>query len=557
MPRKGVDSRLRISCTLVARTPLHVGGIGPSVDTDLALAVNGAGGFYVPGTSLTGALRGWLLAGADDQRRKEVKRVWGWQEKNEGHASYVFVEDAPVSPPAGKSIVLSEIREGVGIDRFSGAAANRIKYDRAILPRGTRIHFQMDVELAGSREEQDRARALTHEVLEALAHGRIRLGAGKSRGLGRLAEVKDLRICEQGLKAKAALLKTLDGTGEDKQLGDLKGPASECAGSRLTVEIDWRPRGPLMVKAERDGFAVDMLPLVSAVDDHLTFVLPGSSIKGALRSQAERIVRTLLSDVIEDVRIVEGKQDFIDQIAVNVGRAQNGDTSASLIGWLFGVAGSAGPQKEDGESEGEEKAEGNGDEVPADRSPLPGFSAVTIDDCYSSPETRFSEAAWSAVEQAKDEEELREALNAANLGNAQQAFHVAIDRWLGGAAEGMLYTVLEPHGVNWEPISMTIDLARLPDEQTQRLAVMLCLLTLRDFASGRIPLGFGANRGMGAIEVTGIRVGAADHPTPAWAEQLTQIGFTSGRLSVPDELRHDLNRSWQEWIKQETAEARQ
>jgi CRISPR/Cas system CSM-associated protein Csm3 (group 7 of RAMP superfamily) len=195
MPRRGVDSRLRISCTLVARTPLHVGGVGPSVDTDLALAVNGAGDFYVPGTSLTGALRGWLLAGAADQRRNEVKRVWGSQEKDEGHASYVFVEDAPVSPPAGKTIVLSEIRDGVGIDRFTGAAANQIKYDRAILPRGTQIHFRMDVELAGSREEQDRARDLTHGVLEALAHGGIRLGAGKSRGLGRLAEAKDLRIC--------------------------------------------------------------------------------------------------------------------------------------------------------------------------------------------------------------------------------------------------------------------------------------------------------------------------------------------------------------------------
>ncbi|HKV37962.1 MAG TPA: RAMP superfamily CRISPR-associated protein, partial [Blastocatellia bacterium] len=57
-----VDSRLRIRCTLVARTPLHVGGMGADVDTDLALAVNGAGDFYVPGTSLSGALRGWLMS---------------------------------------------------------------------------------------------------------------------------------------------------------------------------------------------------------------------------------------------------------------------------------------------------------------------------------------------------------------------------------------------------------------------------------------------------------------------------------------------------------------
>src|SRR5262245_58176592 len=78
MARK-IDSRLKINCTLVARTPLHVGGMGGSVDTDLALAVNGQGDFYIPGTSLAGALRGWLLTGADDMRRIDVERLWGYQ----------------------------------------------------------------------------------------------------------------------------------------------------------------------------------------------------------------------------------------------------------------------------------------------------------------------------------------------------------------------------------------------------------------------------------------------------------------------------------------------
>ena len=29
---------------------------------------------------------------------------------------------------------------------------------------------------------------------------------------------------------------------------------------------------------------------------------------------------------------------------------------------------------------------------------------------------------------------------------------MTVDRWTGGAAESFLYTVLEPHGVAWEPL---------------------------------------------------------------------------------------------------------
>ena len=38
---------------------------------------------------------------------------------------------------------VAEVRDGVGIDRMRGAAADRYKYDRAILPRGTRLPFEL------------------------------------------------------------------------------------------------------------------------------------------------------------------------------------------------------------------------------------------------------------------------------------------------------------------------------------------------------------------------------------------------------------------------------
>ena len=550
MARK-IDSRLKINLTLAARTPLHVGGMGANVDTDLALAVNGAGDYYIPGTSLAGALRCWLETRADKVALKQIRRLWGHQKqkeerneenaqapqseaeaqkkKKEEHASFVLIEDARISPPPGKQIVFTEIRDGVGIDRVTGAAANQIKFDRAILPRGTQLSFEMLVELGGDTIQQNDARFLTAAILQALQDGQVRFGAAKSRGLGRVTVVKQ-EICEQHFRSKTGMLATLRGHGATPHAVTGKPVALQPA-SRLEIDIAWQPRGPLMVKAEREGFAVDMLPLVSARDvmtGALSFVLPGSSIKGALRSQAERIVRTLLP--IEVLKPVEKKQDFIKQVVVKEPDQPNTSEHASLIGWLFGIAGE--PVK-----------------TASKAVRLPGISALTIDDCYSESAS-FNEQQWSAVEQANDEAELQKKLALANLGQSQQAFHVAIDRWLGGAADGALYSVLEPHGVSWEHLSLTLDLARLPDKEWQKRAVMLLLLTLRDFVAGRIPLGFGTNRGMGAVEVMDIQFTAHEcgEKELDWLDGCQDIDLVGGKLNVPEALRKELNDAWTKWL---------
>ena len=55
-----IHSRLKVEGTLTAETALHVGGLGESPDTDMPLARNGEGKYYIPGTSLTGSLRSWF-----------------------------------------------------------------------------------------------------------------------------------------------------------------------------------------------------------------------------------------------------------------------------------------------------------------------------------------------------------------------------------------------------------------------------------------------------------------------------------------------------------------
>jgi hypothetical protein len=186
---------------------------------------------------------------------------------------------------------------------------------------------------------------------------------------------------------------------------------------------------------------------------------------------------------------------------------------------------------------------------------LPGLSALSVADCYA--KLRFTPTSWEAIEAAPDtdaeghmiqgaQSPLRKALQHAGLENMQQAFHVAIDRWTGGAADGFLYTVLEPHGVEWEPIRLTLDLSRLlPTDR--RPAVMCLLLTLRDLVSGRIPLGFGVNRGMGALTVTGIQITTTD--VDRELVDLENVKIVDGKLGGWSErLKNTLEIEWTNWI---------
>lgn len=52
-----IKRRLIIEGRLVCKTPVHVGGLESLSSADLALALDGDGRPYAPGTSVTGPLR--------------------------------------------------------------------------------------------------------------------------------------------------------------------------------------------------------------------------------------------------------------------------------------------------------------------------------------------------------------------------------------------------------------------------------------------------------------------------------------------------------------------
>ncbi len=639
MTRK-IHARMDVTGTLVALAPLHVGGVGEDPEADLVLARDGQGRYYVPGTSLAGPLRAWMANRVDRDRQPLLDILWGFQseprpgEDADGQASALFLFDAPIEntkdqdggsqhaedPPARAEVAV-EIREGVGIDRFTGTAASGIKYNRAVLPRGTRMPFHLTAELKDGKN-LDALLFLVCEMIERLEKGDIRFGAARTRGHGKVvleqATVRTFRLDTRD--GMMALLRWLEDTPQrqrrggaphltpvepgqgDRELLDAEGGrtagAAGCSpGSykrdllvrlggthpvelvprpRLSLEIDWEPVGPLMVKAEGEGNGVDMLPQTTrdAPDNSpVRLLLPGSALKGVFRSRAEWIVRTVLP---QDATATGDKRpDFLDQVEVPLVRELFGTRKHGSEEEQGGVRGDGGS---DTSSTSDRNIDGDTpSRETAGPAPRAGLGALTTEDCRSTWST--SRETWESIVSA-DKASLEARSRNGSLLPFQQAFHVAVDRWTGGAAGSFLYTVLEPHGgagekphgepgsIAWEPLRLEVDLCRI-DADHQAPALTLLLLVMRDLAAGWVPLGYGTNRGMGTIKVRNIILtGHELEPgrlKGTWLEGhpltgLTRIEMENGDLSnLPDDIRDHLekgwghlgthHRGWQAWVE--------
>jgi len=493
---------------LVARSPIHVGGLdGGNPDSDMPLAVDGQGKYYIPGTSLAGALRQWTEV---EQGASVARSLWGSQESDMGDASLFTVEDSIV-----RVAVLPEVRDGVGIDKKTGAAQRGIKYDTTILPRGTQIEFQCSVSVIHDSDGVDTEGAL-RLLVEALQSGRIRIGAQRTRGMGKVV-LEDCRVTVAQMNTRQGIIDHLQGHDKAVTVESLHAPRA-AGGHRIEVAIYWHPTEPLMVKSGVDGIAVDGLPLVSSVDgDHVALVMPGSSIKGVLSSRASLIVRTMTGHDSED-------------------GSRKADT---VLDRLFGTSRAKVTPK---------------DAKDAPEDAVEGMGMMAVDDCYA--KVSIDRVTWEAFTTALDDKDVRRVLESAHLENKlQEVYHVAIDRWTGGASDQKLFNQMEPQGIEWEPIYLSLDLSRLSDpaamkevtemqkrlDQEQKGMVALLLLVLRDMACGRMPLGFGTNRGMGSMAVDRIVL------TPlgvSWMEEGANLD-KGDIATLPVPLIEDLDRAWQ------------
>ena len=396
-------------------------------------------------------------------------------------------------------------RHGVGIDRTTGAASDGALYEHEFLPRGTRFDIRITAEGRDDAQKNDTERKdnkqsdgipgpapsdSVKKLLEVIFHilksGAVCLGGRTSSGQGTI-QVIEPKLRRTGkttdagaLTAPADVLDALIGEAEEGtpiplELGGWS--LQEPARIRITW---WSPTGIFVAEDQeltdrRKEEAQKKNPEANGVTeplrdpsvdwDEAQLLIPGTSIRGALRSRASRIARTILA--ARDELSTSTSHDLHEQIAAE----------PNLVRYMFGSTEYRG--------------------------------AVTVHDCLSTEHGKRIEVTHNAIDRwtggVIDGGLFTEAVY---LGTHWEPIMIEVDS---GQLRRNVKTECAGKNISNETI-----------EEHARASWCLLCLTLAELSAGTLPLGGKTTRGLGQVEVTSITLSHTDGTviTPPDTEQL-------------------------------------
>ncbi len=348
-------TRYELTVHLVTDAPLHSGGIDEVVDrrrdpedrTTVArrFARDGHGHPVLTGRSVKGALRAACQRFLEEHGdavvldERELQQLWG-DDGTRGAGSAAPLRASAITvhtvelPTEGcqrdeEHKIVLPTRMGNAIDRYWGSAGDTALFKHEYLPRGKELALTItaeaglpdDVEVpqgdvAPPKPEQ--VEKLFALIIGLIKDGRVAFGGRQNAGWGRVAlsdSEKAWRLTKAEPGSRAGLEEWLSGAGGRS----VDVAPVDCGGSgRMRIEITWdSPTGILVAEPQDDGSgegadagAADgspgeaegadseetkpARPLRAGPEETDPIVLPGSSVRGALRTRATRIARTIL-----------------------------------------------------------------------------------------------------------------------------------------------------------------------------------------------------------------------------------------------------------------------
>jgi len=345
-------TRYELTVCLRTDSPLHSGGIDEAVDrarpskkretVPRRFARDGTGHPVLTGRSIKGAVRAACKKYFDETRKSHL---WGglsnqgaWASALTFHA--VDLHNAEVFPgrgdgPGGDSGLPT--RMGIAIDRYWGAAGDTALFEHEYVPAGRPLTLTITAQ-AGSMPRnrpddpaapfggvsecqpvtEDDVERLFSIILGVLKSERVSFGGRRNAGWGRVRP--DMRpgserfwvLTRAPLGTRDDLLSWL-GNGYGEDMSERIEPIECGEPDRVRINIEWNsPTGilvadPRLSRVESSDERNDLrgeddpdelVPtrhLRSGPGENAPIVLPGSSVRGALRSRASRIARTILA----------------------------------------------------------------------------------------------------------------------------------------------------------------------------------------------------------------------------------------------------------------------
>ena len=257
---------VRYQVTAKCLTPLRTGR--PDGDTEAVLR-DGRGRAFLQGTSVAGALRAWLAGAAPEL----AEGLMGSQRG----AGRLIVSDARFGAKSEQYT-----RPRLRLDPATGASAAGGKFDVAHIGAGARLKFSLT--WLGGREHMDELETV-EQMLAALHSGEIRFGAQTSNGFGRVTlSVTKRRFDMTDPEDRRAWLDDAD-DGAELALPEV------THSRRVTFTVTGRADSILIRSSYVDQAGIGSCTPNLAEGGRP--ILPGSSVRGAVRARAEAIAKTV------------------------------------------------------------------------------------------------------------------------------------------------------------------------------------------------------------------------------------------------------------------------
>jgi len=248
---------------------------------------------FIPATSFMGK----IFRQFDEKECPEVKTLWGESELN---ASFIDCSDILLTelPEYAKknSCNPTEIRDGIRIDSSKGTVANGAKFDYEVLGPGAKFDLTMIFRVEEHYDNYDIALKTASGISTIIANG-FDLGAKSTVGFGRMKG--DAGLFELDFSNTSHVNQWI----ANELTKNPKTPVTSAPTTKNQFEItaSFYIKNSLIIRSYSDDpNDPDSTHLKSGGKN----ILSGSSIKGALRGRAERILNTIQPELEKTETII-------------------------------------------------------------------------------------------------------------------------------------------------------------------------------------------------------------------------------------------------------------
>lgn len=280
-------------------SPLMIGS-GESEISDRDILLNKEDEPYIPASSFMGKLYNELSSDKKKkyfgQKKVEENDKNGEENKPESgkfeHQSYIICDDLLLTQGTGKN---TAIRDGIRINPETGLVEEGAKFDYQVLEPGNHFALEMSINVESDDNYKD-CKELMMNIVNVLSNKQFALGGKTSSGFGNL-QAQNIKVMEYDFadrkEAAAYLLKK-----ETENLVSEYIEDNPMLNDEFRINASFQIVNSFLIRSySKTPYGSD----ATQIKCGNKFVLPGTSLRGALRARAQKILNLLWENKKDEV----------------------------------------------------------------------------------------------------------------------------------------------------------------------------------------------------------------------------------------------------------------